>query len=72
MIPNNPTLSILYSELVLSLYPILIKAVNTNIFTQILARFFVFPALAITFGSTHDFTAIWGNPYEMFVAILLL
>ena len=70
MIPNNPTLSILYSELVLSLYPILIKAVNTNIFTQILARFFVFPALAITFGSTHDFTAIWGNPYEMFVAIL--
>lgn len=70
MMPPSPTLSILYSELVLSLYPILIKGVNTNIFTQILARFIVFPALAIVFGSTHDFTAIWGNPYESFVAIL--
>lgn len=66
----NPTLSVLYSELVLSLYPILIKGVNTNIFTQILARFLVFPALAFAFGSTYDFKAIWGNPYESFVAIL--
>jgi drug/metabolite transporter (DMT)-like permease len=66
----NPTLAILYSELVLSLYPILIKSVNTNIFTQVLARFLVFPALALTFGSTKDFTAIWSNPYEAFVSIL--
>jgi drug/metabolite transporter (DMT)-like permease len=70
MLVSNPTLSVLYSELVLSLYPILIKTVNTNIFTQILARFIVFPALAITFGSTYDFKAIWGNPYEAFVSIL--
>ena len=68
--PPNPTLAVLYSELVLSLYPILIKTVNTNIFTQILTRFLVFPALAIAFGSSHDFSAIWGNPYETFVAIL--
>ena len=66
----NPTLSVLYSELVLSLYPILIKTVNTNLFTQILARFLVFPALALAFGSTYDFTSIWGNPYEAFVGIL--
>ena len=66
----NPTLSVLYSELVLSLYPILIKSVNTNIFTQVLARFIVFPALALAFGSSYDFKAIWGNPYEGFVAIL--
>jgi drug/metabolite transporter (DMT)-like permease len=66
----EPTLSVLYGELVLSLYPILIKTVNTNLFTQILARFLVFPALAIAFGSTHDFSAIWGNPYEAFVSIL--
>jgi drug/metabolite transporter (DMT)-like permease len=66
----NPTLAVLYSELVLSLYPILIKAVNTNIFTQILARFLVFPALALAFGSAYDFTAVWGNPYEAFVGIL--
>jgi len=54
----SPTLSILYSELVLSLYPILIKAVQTNTFTQILARFLVFPVLAIVFGSTNDFRLI--------------
>jgi drug/metabolite transporter (DMT)-like permease len=68
--PLSPTLSVLYSELVLSLYPILIKAVNTNIFTQILARFLVFPTLAIAFGSTHDFTSIWSSPYEAFVGLL--
>jgi drug/metabolite transporter (DMT)-like permease len=70
MAPPNPTLAVLYSELVLSLYPILIKTVNTNIFTQILARFLVFPALALAFGSSYDFTAVWGNPYEAFVGIL--
>jgi drug/metabolite transporter (DMT)-like permease len=68
--PPNPTLSVLYSELVLSLYPILIKSVNTNIFTQILARFLVFPALALAFGSSYDFTSIWGSPYEAFVGVL--
>ena len=66
----NPTLAILYSELVLSLYPILIKSVNTNIFTQILARFLVFPALALAFGSAYDFSSVWGNPYEAFIGIL--
>jgi len=66
----NPTLAILYSELVLSLYPILVKSVHTNIFTQILARFIVFPALALAFGSSYDFSAVWGNPYEAFVGLL--
>ena len=66
----HPTLSVIYSELVLSLYPILIKSVQTNIFTQILARFLVFPALALAFGSAYDFRAIWTNPYEAFVSIL--
>jgi len=66
----TPTLAVLYSEFVLSLYPILIKTVNTNIFTQTLARFLVFPALALAFGSVYDFSAIWGNPYEAFVGLL--
>jgi drug/metabolite transporter (DMT)-like permease len=56
--------------LVLSLYPILVKSVHTNIFTQILARFIVFPALALAFGSSYDFSAVWGNPYEAFVGLL--
>lgn len=70
MLTPNPTLAVLYSELVLSLYPILIKSVNTNIFTQILARFIVFPSLALVFGSTYDFKSIWGNSYEAFVGII--
>ena len=36
----DPIASVLYSELVLSLYPLLIKGVSTNLFTQILARFY--------------------------------
>lgn len=70
MFAPNPTLSILYGEFVLSLYPILIKTVNTNIFTQIFARFLVFPALALAFGSSYDFTSIWSNPFEIFAAVL--
>jgi len=70
MIQPNPDLAVLYSELVLSLYPILIKTVNTNIFTQVLARFLVFPSLALAFGSSTNFSSIWSNPYEAFVAIL--
>jgi len=66
----DPSLSVLYSELVLSLYPILIKTVNTNIFSQLLARFFVFPVLALVFGSLKDFYLVWSNPYESFVGVL--
>lgn len=66
----QPTLAVLYSELVLSLYPILIKTVNTNIYTQILARFMVFPALALTFGPLSDFTKTWGTIKGAFSGIL--
>lgn len=65
-----PSHAILYGELVLSLYPILIKTVNTNIFTQLLSRFLVFPLLSLLFGSWRDFSLIWGNPYESAVSIL--
>ena len=66
----NPTAAVLYGELVLSLYPILIKTVNTNIFTQILARFIAFPVLALAFGSATDFSSIWSSPHEAFIGIL--
>lgn len=66
----NPTAAVLYGELVLSLYPILIKTVNTNIFTQILARFIAFPVLALAFGPATDFSSIWSSPYEAFIGIL--
>jgi len=67
----SPVSSILYSEWVLSLYPILIKTVDTNLFTQVLARFIVFPALAIVFGSTHDFRSIWSSPFTGILTSLL-
>lgn len=66
----NPELSVIYGELVLSLYPILVKTVNTPLYSQILARFLVFPALALAFGPFSDFKKIWGSPYETFVGIL--
>lgn len=67
---SSPTLAVLYSELVLSLYPILIKTVNTNIYTQILARFAVFPALALTFGPFSDFSKTWGSFEGAFSGLL--
>ncbi len=65
-----PTVAVLYSELVLSLYPILIKTVNTNIYTQILARFIAFPALALAFGPFSDFLKTWGSLEGAFSGIL--
>ena len=70
MITPPPTLAVLYSELVLSLYPILIKTVNTNMYTQILSRFMVFPALALTFGPFSDFLKTWGTLEGAFSGIL--
>ncbi len=57
----NPTLSSIYSELVLSLYPILIKLAPTTLLTSTLARFIVFPILALTAGPFKEFLDIWGN-----------
>jgi len=47
----NPSIYVLYSELVLSLYPLLIKTIHTNTYTQVLSRFLVFPILATIFGT---------------------
>lgn len=66
----DPVVSVVYSELVLSLYPVLIKGVSTNLFTQILSRFGVFSVLALMFGSSYDFTSIFSSPYETSVSLL--
>lgn len=60
----NPTAAALWSEGVLSLYPILIKSVNTNLFSQLLARFAVFPLLALFFGSFQDVQALGKHPLQ--------
>ena len=58
----SPTYSAIYGELVLALYPILIKTVPTTLLTQTLARFAVFPALAAAVGPAGEFAEAWGTP----------
>ena len=57
-----PTLGVLYSETVLSLYPILIKSVPTSLFSQYFARFLVYPALALLVGGLPDLAKIFASP----------
>jgi drug/metabolite transporter (DMT)-like permease len=66
----SPTLSVLYSELVLSLYPILIKVVNTNMYTQLLSRFLVFPILAFL-GATLYHQPLWDSTSDWLSALIM-
>ena len=66
----SPTLSVLYSELVLSLYPILIKVVNTNMYTQLLSRFIVFPILAFM-GATLYNQPLWDSTSDWLSALMM-
>jgi drug/metabolite transporter (DMT)-like permease len=49
------------SEATLSLYPILIKAVPTNLTTQLLSRFLTFSVLAAVLATKKDLLATWGT-----------
>lgn len=49
------------SEISLSLYPILIKTVPTNLFTQILSRLLVYSGLAYFLASSSDVAMTWGT-----------
>ncbi len=60
----KPTAAVLYSEIILSLYPILIKSVSTNLFTQTFARFLVFPALALAAGGLKESSKAWSTPQQ--------
>lgn len=55
-LPSNPSTIVLFSEVALALYPILIKTVPVNLATQLLSRFFTFTALAapLSPGSLSD------------------
>jgi drug/metabolite transporter (DMT)-like permease len=66
----NPIASVVYSEAILSLYPILVKLVPTSLFTQWLARFLTFPLLAWLLGPASEGRAIWTDPYEATVATI--
>lgn len=49
----DPTLSVLFSESVLSLYPILIKSYSTNLYTQTLIRFLMYSFSALLVGGLN-------------------
>lgn len=66
----DPTSSVLYSELILSLYPVLIKWVPTNLFTQLLSRFLVFVVMAFVLGPKKEFFEIWTNTESLKSATL--
>jgi drug/metabolite transporter (DMT)-like permease len=51
-------LSVMFSEIILSLYPILIKIVPTNFDTQLLSRFGVFTIASLLFYSGQKFNII--------------
>lgn len=57
----NPTYSAIYGELVLALYPILLKTIPTTLLTQSLARFGTFLVLALTLGPFKDFLSAWST-----------
>ena len=50
---------VLGSEIVLALYPILIKLVPTNLATQLLARLLVYTTLAFSLANWSDIQATW-------------
>ena len=57
----NPAYSAIYGELVLALYPILIKTIPTTLLTQTLARFSTFFILALSLGPFKDFLSAWNT-----------
>ncbi len=60
----KPTAAVLYSEIILSLYPILTKLASTSIFTQTFVRLLVFPVLALAAGGTKETSKAWSTPQQ--------
>ena len=59
--PSLPEYIVVGSEFVLSLYPILIKLVRTNLSTQVFTRLLTFVAGASTMSSKADWASTWGS-----------
>lgn len=56
-----PEYTVIGSELILSLYPILIKLVQTNLPTQVFSRLVTFVAGASAMASPADWISTWGS-----------
>lgn len=68
---NIATAGVIYSELILSLYPILIQGINTSLYTQYISRFLVYPLSAIFIGGFSDFWKAWGTSTAIYQSISL-
>lgn len=58
---NTPTLAVLLSEATLSLYPVLIKNVNTDLATQLFFRLGTYSSLTGVLAEKRDISATWGS-----------
>ncbi len=58
---NLATTTTLVAEVALALHPILLKQVNTNLPTQLLARLGSYSALSASFASSKEITEVWGS-----------
>lgn len=54
-------LAVIGSEVILSLYPILVKSINVNLPTQIFARLLSFTGASGTIASKEDWMRTWGT-----------
>jgi drug/metabolite transporter (DMT)-like permease len=57
---------IVLSEVALALYPILIKRVPTDLFTQTLSRLLTFSILSFFLASSSDIKQTWGTKNGLF------
>lgn len=58
---STPTVAVLLSETILSLYPILIKNVNTDLITQLFFRLGTYASLTGVLAERRDVAATWGS-----------
>lgn len=58
---NLATATTLVAEVALALHPILLKQVDTNLPTQLLARLGTYSALSTSFASSKEISEVWGS-----------
>lgn len=71
MVNSLPEITTIASEVVLSLYPILIKVVDTGLDSQLLARTTTFATLAFAFLSRANVFDIVAHPFSLILLGLL-
>ena len=63
---DTQSIAVIFSEISLSLYPILIKNVDTDLATQLFFRLGSYSALSTVFADKKDIISTWGSPTAIF------